>query len=109
MYKPKLGLTTTPFTYDQFTEWYQRRNGTVFNAETFDDDDCAPKANSKLVIQRISADIWQFRDAYILQTIASVLNSHQHVLVVYGSSHLSTQRRVLEAMLGKPVRQVERL
>lgn len=103
--KPRLGLTTTPFTYNQFKEWYQRRNGASFNAEKLDDDDCAPIAGSKLVIQRISADIWQFRDAYIVQTIASVLDSHKHVLVVYGSSHLSTQRRVLEAMLGKPIRQ----
>jgi hypothetical protein len=44
------------------------------------------------------------RERFILTLIAESLDAYDHVLVVYGKSHLARQRPALQAMLGKPVR-----
>ena len=43
------------------------------------------------------------RDRYIVDAIEKLVNRYKSVLIVYGSAHLATQRRALEAAFGKPV------
>jgi hypothetical protein len=86
--KPALGLDDQSFDYSQFLHWCRVRNGTNFIPENLEIDDVAPLSEGKLFTQRISAAVGQIR-----------------VLVIYGASHLATQRRVLQSLLGEPVRQ----
>jgi hypothetical protein len=45
----------------------------------------------------------EVRNGFIVAQIAEILSAYDHVLVVFGGSHLLSQRPALEAMLGKPV------
>ena len=58
---------------------------------------------TKTLLQRLGADNMRFRDEHLLSTILQHLEGHDHVLIVYGSSHWTTLSRALQDRLGKPV------
>lgn len=112
---PEAGLEAAAegFTFDRFTEWYRERNGRSFDAAAFDvrrvggsaTQVTAPIADGPCLTQHISAVVGDVRDRFIIGVIAEQLNAHGHVAIVYGGSHLATQRPALDAMLGPAVAQ----
>ncbi|MBI3547643.1 MAG: hypothetical protein HY078_01190 [Elusimicrobia bacterium] len=86
--------------------WHREKTGAAFDLSTYtkDSEAVAPLAGGTYV-QRLSAEIGMIRDRFIVREIARALNDYDTVLVVFGHSHLATQRRALEAMMGPPVEQ----
>jgi hypothetical protein len=108
--KPRLGISEAlPFDFQQFQTWYQDHNHEEFHADEITTDTTAPTNNGELFTQRVSSDVQLFRDSSALDTIASMLEKHDNVLIVYGAGHLFTQRLALEKMLGKPIRESKRI
>jgi hypothetical protein len=93
-----------PRTYAQFLEWYRRTAGADFDAGTIDYEALAPLVDGT-PIQRIASVVDRARNAFTVEEIARVLRKRDCVIVVYGSSHIASQRPALEAMMGRPVDQ----
>lgn len=90
------------FAYADFKAWYERRNAAKKPIFEIDFNDLAPISNpSATPLQKISAKVNVIREEAILREIVRQLNAHDRVLVVYGGSHLTTERPVLEKLLGK--------
>ena len=79
------------------------RRHKIFQPDADLDAETAPIATGPLFTQRLSSVVGLVRDRAILDTITMELNRQRSVLVVYGSSHFSTQSRALHAMLGPPL------
>ncbi len=92
----------SPVTFAEFKLWYQEKMSKAFVLDEIDSEASAPQPKGSYV-QRLSHHISQIRNARTLRTIASSLNEHKIVMVVYGGSHLTVQAPALEDMLGKPV------
>jgi hypothetical protein len=99
-----LGLQPGALPFDEFLGWYENLNGKRLDLETFDPEESAPLAKGKYGTHRISHEVGMARERFIVALIAESIDEYDHVLVVYGKSHLARQRPVLQAMLGEPAR-----
>jgi hypothetical protein len=90
------------FDFSAFKVWYKKTNHKDFDLSSFDDDEPAPNEHGHYLTQRISSVVGRVRDAFIVETITEELNEYGEVLVIYGASHLETQRPALFQMLGPP-------
>ena len=88
-------------TYEKFKLWYKEKNKKDF-PKNFDKEEAAPYSHGRYFTQRISHRVGRFRDAFIVKQIATHLNTHKNVLIVYGASHLLTQLPALQKGLGQP-------
>lgn len=84
-------LETEP-TYNEFQEWYLKKNGRQFVPSLIGEDVSAPYENGELFTQRVSSVICKIRDQFILARIEDAMNTHNTVLVVCGGSHWSLHR-----------------
>ncbi|HNW43384.1 MAG TPA: hypothetical protein PKI19_02700 [Elusimicrobiales bacterium] len=62
-----------------------------------------PKAGGT-ASQKVSAASSYIRDQHLAQVIATMLNNHKKVMIVYGAGHYETLYKVLAKMLGEPVK-----
>ena len=89
------------FSSADFAAWYCENNGEPFAPETLPSSVSAPMSGpDALFTQRVSDFVDRVRNTVIVQTIASMLQAHDRVLVVYGAGHHVQQAPVLEEMLG---------
>jgi len=95
-------------TYDRFLSWYRRTAGKDFDPAAMEGEALAPLENGD-AIQKLSAAVDLVRNRFMVDVIARTLRSHDRVLVVFGASHLTSQREAIEAMLGRPVEQSDKL
>ncbi len=91
------------FTLADFKAWYQKGNGKPFSLEKMDPEEAAPLPGSKLLTHKLSRIVGRIRNQYIVTRIANQLSEKRTVLVVIGYSHLPTQRKAIEEMMGKAV------
>jgi len=91
------------FSLDVFRDWYQKKQGKPFDAAAVGDEEPAPVPSGKYFTQRVSTVVGIVRDRLIVQRIATLLESHRNLLVVYGGSHFPTLRPALELLMGKPI------
>lgn len=89
---------------NEFEEWYLQHNHTKFDVSKITTMDTAPiNDENASFTQKISYFETKIRNINIVKTIANTLNEYNKVLIVYGSGHHAEQKKVLEAMLGKPI------
>ncbi len=89
--------------FSDFKKWYKSKNGHAFKPQIIDSEESAPDTEGTYFTNRLSLAVARVRDRFIVQKIAERLDKDQIVLNVFGASHLATQTRSLEKMLGKPV------
>ena len=53
-------------------------------------------------MQRLSHEVNMVRDTSVVNVISKSLKKYQHVMVIYGGSHYSIEKKVLQDMLGSP-------
>lgn len=87
---------------EDYLLWFEKYFGKSFSPEIITPDVCAPYATGDLITQKISSQQCIIRDQFILSVIEKELLINDRVLVVYGGSHWSTQKLVLESALSKP-------
>ena len=97
---PKLGVNS-PKGFNEFLVWYKTQSGKKFLLEDINSEVPAPHI-AGTYFQQLSYQVGLLRDANIVKVIADQLNQHSAVMVLYGSSHLPVQLKVLEEMMGKP-------
>lgn len=107
--KYKLEKPTLTLSYSDLTSWYQKKMGQVLNKKNISSQDFAPLNTPQATyLQKFSYSISKARDRHLVQLIAKTMNQYQRTLVIYGSGHLLKQRKVLEKMLGKPLRESQK-
>ena len=89
-------------TFSDFQSWYLNKNGKKFAASEITAKVPAPYENGELFTQRISSSICKIRDQFIVKTIEEAINKYNSILIIYGGSHWSTQKKSLEDALGSP-------
>ena len=87
--------------FKEFKTWYQTKNKKVFSLKSFDSKEVAPRISGKFYSQRLSGKVSLERDRFIVKIIAKSLKKYKNVMIVYGKSHLSSQRPAIEELLGK--------
>lgn len=85
-----------------FERWYLNKNGRPFLASEITLNVTAPLEKGELFTQRISSALCKIRDQFIINSINDALNKYNSILVIYGGSHWSTQKRSFQEALGKP-------
>lgn len=85
-----------------FERWYLNKNGRPFLASEITLDVTEPLEKGELFTQRISSALCKIRDQFIINSINDALNKYNSILVIYGGSHWSTQKRSFQEALGKP-------
>ena len=93
------------YSYIDFVRWYEVKNKKMFTPQNFDIQEIAPLPYGNLATQRLSHSVGMVRDMYVVNLLANLLNAHENVMIVFGRSHLPTQRKALESMLGTAKRQ----
>lgn len=88
--------------YSDFEKWCLEKNGEVFNPSQITAEMLAPFGDGKLYAQQISSAVCKVRDQFVVTKIGEALSRYDSVLVIYGGSHWSTQKRVFEKSLGSP-------
>ena len=87
--------------FKEFKAWYKTKNKKAFSLKSFDPEEVAPRITGKLYSQRLSGKISLERDKFIVKVIAESLEKYKNVMIIYGKSHLSSQRPAIEELLGK--------
>lgn len=90
------------YTFQEFKKWYRDKQGKEFSNLSGEKGETAPIDKGSYFTQKISLEVTRARDEHILQTIAEMLNQHDRVLVIYGSSHYRIQHEALKKVLGEP-------
>lgn len=88
------------FTIDTFTAWYQDKNKKKLDFAALTPEEVWPAEKPALFSQQVAAGVSRVRDYFLGDRIAAGLNSHDLVLVVYGSGHYVEIARALKTMLG---------
>jgi len=96
-----LGLAKIP-AFSDFATWYFEKNGRPFAFSEIPSEVTAPFENGELFTQRISSAVCGIRDRFVVARVAHAMTQYDSVLVCFGGSHWSTQKRSLEAALGSP-------
>lgn len=96
-----LGLKAVS-TLANFNSWYSSKMGESFFPKMFPPEDLAPYEDGKRFTQRVSSIVCRIRDQFVLAKIDEALADYDSVLVIYGGSHWSTQKKALERALGAP-------
>lgn len=96
-----LELADFSFSFVEFKEWYRSKQGRELSLESGGRGETAP-VDGPYFTQKMSRIITTIRDQHILSTIEEKLNTYDHVLIVYGSSHYRIQHRALKKALGAP-------
>jgi NADPH-dependent 7-cyano-7-deazaguanine reductase QueF-like protein len=96
-------LESKRLSFEVFLNWYKQKNHKVFNFQSFDPEEAAPLSDGVYFTQRVSSEIGLIRDRHIVQVICNTLIKYDCVLVVFGKSHLATQRNFIETMMGKAI------
>lgn len=81
--------------------WYKTRTGHELTVD-ISAEDVAPKSDSALFLQKISAAVGDVRDRFTLNVLQKTLNKYKRVAVVYGSGHFVTLRKSLDKAFGRP-------
>lgn len=89
-------------TVDDFLSWYDQHNDqqgrSLLDIKT---DNLAPiRSQFASFFETMSADTGEIREQHLDNTIADLLESHDRVMVVYGSGHLLQSQKVFEQMFG---------
>lgn len=94
-----------PFGYEDFLGWYRKANEEEFNSEVVgaDFERSAPYPDGRFRTQRISHEGSLLRNRFIASALTRELERHRRVLAVFGSGHLWTHWRALQAAFGNPV------
>ncbi|MBA4118407.1 MAG: hypothetical protein C0514_05905 [Candidatus Puniceispirillum sp.] len=86
-------------TYEGFQAWCLDKLGRILVLE---DILCATSTLTHPFLARMHKDAMWARDRTTLTRLLDAVESHQKVMIIYGSSHFYTQHKVLEKYLGKP-------
>ena len=88
--------------YSDFLSWYMENNHETFCFGSLTDSVPAPYQDGNLLTQRISSAVCIARDQFIVSVINDIFNKFSKVVVIFGGSHWSTQKKALENAYGKP-------
>lgn len=101
-FRRKLNFTGK-FGPEEFKTWYSKHMTQPKNYLDIENDDPAPHGGKDATyVQKISNRVTWLRDATTVETIESMLNRFDVVLIIYGGSHLITQEPALIEGLGQP-------
>jgi hypothetical protein len=101
LYRELFGSSIS-FSLAEFRDWYRTHVNVPKQLLDVTTDDVAPNSGQGATyLQQISSQVGRIRDRSIVETIEKMVNKFSNVLVVYGASHLLTQRPALESGLGK--------
>lgn len=92
-----------PGAYDfaEFERWFVRRAGLSTPAHKLTAKDCMPfGGQGATYLQTVAYQLELIRESAIVRQMDKMLNSHDRVLIVYGSGHLVRQREVWKTALG---------
>lgn len=90
------------YTLDSFEKWYLAKTGNKFSPSKIKPEDLAPYENGNVFTQKISSAVCKVRDQFVLTKIDESLKTYDTLLVIFGGSHWSTQKKALENALGGP-------
>lgn len=89
----KLNLVSD-FNLTKFHDWYKEKTGLTLDIDSLTADETAP--SNENYIKNISYEIDMIRDRHLAILISDNLNKYHKILVIYGHSHYSQQKPVLE-------------
>ncbi len=90
-------------TLDGWMSWYRAANGVGYE-QGYRHEDAYPSGANTRATNRMSDEVNDARDRYVISVIARALRTHDTVLVVYGASHNVVETPALEAAYGAPKR-----
>jgi len=88
--------------FADFKNWYYENMGRSFSPGGIEAEELAPYENGKALTQRLSSSVNRARDQFVLTKIDEAIEHCNSVLVVFGGSHWSMQKKALEAAFGPP-------
>lgn len=96
----KIISRSTTMNYSKFLTWYQEKTGSQFIGSQITTKTTFPTVKGSF-IQTLAHQVTALRDIELLNTLEKMVNSHQRILVIYGSSHHAVNRKALESVFGK--------
>lgn len=95
------GVEDLTFNFEAFKKWYSSKQGKNLSLESGEKGETAPM-DGPYFTQKLSKIITTARDENIVNTITTMLSTHQKVLIIYGSSHYRIEHKALKNALGEP-------
>jgi hypothetical protein len=92
-------------TWSEFVTWYEAEIARPFDLARVTSNATWPRDTPGSTLpMRVNFVVHHFRNDHILSVVARQLETHDRVMVVYGSGHFAPQAPRYEALLGVPAR-----
>jgi hypothetical protein len=103
-----LDMKNFEYSYQDFTAWYERKTGRVFNKKDITRRLLSPNIKDKPnFFQKLAQKASVARDTHIMKLIADSMNRYNNVLIIYGGGHYMRQKNSIEKMMGVKAKESE--